>query len=350
MQPQDESRKTMTDPYSIIPYSPEYQDELLALSQFVWTTDPRINRSYLRWKHEQNPYMEGPVFYLAIYNDRVIGMRGLTGSCWESGGVAYRIPCFGDSATIPEHRKRGIMTLITRRSMQEIESQRHPYVFGLSSGEATSKAFLNAGALTVELPVTLVMNRIQYGHDKCGMCDPYSVHDPLEIDSNIWLDRKPQAKTMSTLVKRVKRDGRIRHIRDEIYFTWRFSNPLARYWFLYCIEAGELLGYMVIQRSIKDTKRVCSIVDCEALGSNICSKLLDVALKLGIAERIQAWPMDAAQAGDFRKRGFEEDRITFRHRALVGAAKGAADGWRLGARNLADPADWDMKMVFSDNF
>ncbi len=96
----------MSEEYTVVAYTPDYKENVLSLASYVWSTNPTLNLSYLKWKYESNPYMTAPVFYLALHKGQAVGMRGLMGSQWESGDESFTLPCFGDSATVPEGHRR----------------------------------------------------------------------------------------------------------------------------------------------------------------------------------------------------------------------------------------------------
>ena len=71
---------------------------------------------------------------------------------------------------------------------------------------------------------------------------------------------------MAELAERIGYDGRIRHVRDEQYFSWRFQNPLSEYRFLFW-DNGRLDGYLVLYRKVypPGNDELAYIVDWDAI-------------------------------------------------------------------------------------
>lgn len=348
----------MSEEYTVVAYTPDYKENVLSLASYVWSTNPTLNLSYLKWKYESNPYMTAPVFYLALHKGQAVGMRGLMGSQWESGDESFTLPCFGDSATVPEHRRRGLMKRITQAALEHIGAEHHTYAISLSAGKATRRAFLGNGAMMVDMPVTYTRdwNGVESRASK-GLIpnEPRLSHERVQVSRNVWLDGRPRPQAMARLVEQLPRDGRIRHARDEVYFSWRFDNPLCRYWFLYRETSGELEGYLVLQKSRKSKLEfLYNVVDCEALEPSTLPELLRAALSLGGAGRINVWPntLTGNLSDTLRDLGFYVRRDAFVYRILVGLTSGTQvpAEWRLGSRRLCDPANWDMRMIYSDNY
>lgn len=346
----------MSEEYTFVAYTPDYEEDLLSLASYVWSVSPALNQSYLKWKYESSPYTTAPRFYLALHQGRAVGMRGLMGSRWESGDESYELPCFGDSATAPEHRRRGLMTRITRAALEHMESDGHGCTISLSAGAATRKAFLANGAMMVDMPVTY--SRGWNGGEaqaskNPGPSEPRLSHQRLQVAPMIWLEDRPRPHAMAGLIERLPRDGRIRHVRDEAFFSWRFDNPLCRYWFLFRETSAELDGYLVLQKSHK-LEALYNFVDCEAVEPGILAELVRAALGLSGAGRINAWPnaLTGNLSDTLAELGFDLRQGDYEYRILVGATSRtqAPAEWRLGSQDLRDPANWDMRMIYSDNY
>ena len=108
--------------YRFTRYQPKYREEIVRLQTVLWGPDLVLNTAYLTWKYEQNPYLDEPLIYLALHNERVVGMRWLFGAQWEIGrsGQTVILPCAGDTTIAPDHRNRGLL----RQLLQFIQSDK----------------------------------------------------------------------------------------------------------------------------------------------------------------------------------------------------------------------------------
>src|SRR5262245_51186770 len=96
--------------YEVVPYRAALKPQIVSLQQHLWWGGAPINTAYLEWKYERNPYLPSPLLYVALYQGRVVAMRGLFGSCWEVGADSARhlVPCADDFVIAPAHRNRGL--------------------------------------------------------------------------------------------------------------------------------------------------------------------------------------------------------------------------------------------------
>ena len=170
---------------------------------------------------------------------------------------------------------------------------------------------------------------------------------------------------MAELVQRIRSDGRIRHIRDQRYFTWRFENPLCRYRFLFW-EDMRLEGYIVLRASVGRTnRRGISIVDWEATSPQIRLDLLRAATSWGNFEDLRTWSTTLSSEAKtaLQKAGFQvpddmmqrddiDDAMSQRANVLIKAVREDRQPtyWTVGARRLLELDNWDLRMVDSDRF
>ena len=96
----------MLDEYEVVTYRPEFRRQILQLQTYLWNPDTAVNSAHLRWKHENNPYLEEPRIYLVLHKGKVVAMRGFCGAKWEVGERGHRIvaPSSGDLVIAPDHR------------------------------------------------------------------------------------------------------------------------------------------------------------------------------------------------------------------------------------------------------
>src|SRR5262249_32601926 len=105
------------------------------------------SRDYLEWKYEQNPYIQGPIYYIARVNGRIVGMRGIYGTCWEHDRArqATVLPCADDWAVDTEFRNRGVASAIMREAVDDLAKGGYESVINTSGGRVTVVASLAAG-------------------------------------------------------------------------------------------------------------------------------------------------------------------------------------------------------------
>ena len=368
--------------YDIIPYDPGLKEQTAELQRHLWSGDAEVNIAYLEWKYERNPYGETPLIYVATSDGRVVGMRGMFGSAWEigAGSETFAIPCADDFVIAPNHRNRGLSSLIMRGALDDLACRGYEYVFSLSPGPVTLVTSLVSGWRRVgsmqpaerrgspdllrrchsrlsKAPVlwrvagTLV--RLSHARSPFRRLDCRGERRRPGQSGEICLEREPRIDAMVDLVRRLGHDGRVRHVRDERYLAWRFRNPLHEYRFLFCDDDG-LGGYLVLQAYRQDRSRGINIVDWEGTTCQIRGDLLRTAIEWGDFDQLNIWtatlPDEALtqlSAAAFvpapaRSSLHSPNVLVISTRQTVQEPDPT-----LAGRRLLDVAEWDMRMVYS---
>ncbi|MCL5884054.1 MAG: GNAT family N-acetyltransferase, partial [Deltaproteobacteria bacterium] len=243
----------MTSDYEIVRYQPSFKNEVVELQKHLWSPRSDLNASYLEWKYERNPYLDDPLIYLALCGGKVVGMRGMFGVRWEAGIPARTFPGIypDDFVIAPDHRNRGLMTKIMRTALNDLAEKGYPYVYNLSAGPVTLMASLamgwkNAGSFQPYHIPSARPERFQRVRETIrGMRFFWRFADKLPFrrrgerrqplqdllsrlprsirkgGSKMIVDRAPRPEDMATLVAKIDYDGRIRHVRDREYLSWR---------------------------------------------------------------------------------------------------------------------------------
>jgi acyl carrier protein/GNAT superfamily N-acetyltransferase len=369
--------------HRIIKYEPSYKQALAELTKGLWSSDIDLNLRYFAWKYENNPYTDTIHVYLAFHNDELVGMRGFYPSLWEAGLPPRCFPVLvaDDLLVREDHRNRGLVTRIMRAAYADLRESGTRFLFNLSGQTLTVLGSLSMGWRSIGMlkPMGLSSLRGRF-RNKLGAM-PYFwryanspiLKDPADKNQFARLDDArrrlsgsgstgpaivitdhPRPKEMATLVERIPYDGRIRHVRDESYFDWRFRNPLHDYRFLF---AGDetLDGYLVLKRLVDSKNRRVNIVDLEGIDGRVQEALLRDAVTTGAFVNLVSWTATTSDnlLSRLRALGFgpvdEESTALGCPCFLVRPTddRHLDDQWFLGETPLLDLSNWDIRMLYS---
>ena len=372
---------TLSD-YRILNYSPTHKRAVAEFQTALWSPDQELNLRYLDWKYEHNPYASDGRIYLAFYKDSLVGMRGFYGSWWEVGVPARRVSVLvaDDLLVHEDHRNRGLVAKIMQAAFKDLRGLEAQFLFNLSGSTLTVLNSIAMGWRSIGM--LKPMGRRSFGGGLLG-----AVRLQLRSLPYLWryaavaterhafarLDRAParlleatglkveistQARpnAMATLIGRIGYDGRLRHLRDHVYFDWRFRNPLCEYRFLY-VGGKELQGYLVLQRptnALHPSARV-NIVDLEAVSGYVQAALLKVAVTAGAFSELVIWTSTASgllleTLGALGFKPFDHEQAALgRPCFLVRPIDADQNGgeWRLDDVQLLDHRSWDIRMLYS---
>lgn len=373
----------MSNAYEIKSYHPAHKEQIALLQSHLWTRDASLAARYFEWKYEENPYLKEPLVYLAFQGSELVGMRGFYGAQWELGlrREVCSVLVADDLVISPEHRNRGLVTLIMKAAFEDLAKRGYRHVFNLSAGLVTVMGSLAMGwksAGTLD-PIGLrsgadYRRRLrQYMKERpffwryasspllhsAAERKPFARLDSmsrLRTNGSILLEREPRPDAMSELVLRLGHDGRIRHTRNREFFSWRFRNPMGIYRYLY-LGCSRLDGYLVLKCADPRAKErnIVKIVDLEAAQPKGRTQLLDVAIKWGRFVELFAWASTLPHdTGSFLSaKGFQPVELESRAHGcpcvLVRPVlpKPVDSDWVLGDRRLTDTANWDLRMIYT---
>jgi hypothetical protein len=370
-------------------YRPDLQRQVAELQKVFWGSSMKLNTAYLEWKYSRNPYTPEPLAFVAMHGSRLVGMRGIFGSCWEVGNRPDTIilPCTADTLIEPDFRGGSLYRELTDFMMAELCTRGYTHTISLSATPANYLISVmgmgyrpvgSLGIMTRRNPTATAgsklirqVNRFKFSStvQRVGMnarrALGLNVFSDLDRNAGsgsagagfpVILAEKPRPEAMADLVLRLNRDERIRHVRGRSYFSWRFENPRASYRFLYW-GSEHLSGYLVLQNT--KGKSPVNIVDWEASDPEVLTGLFRSALAWGQFPRIETWnaTLPSAKEELLRESGFsaiEDIPGTPRHygRFLLRTVGKVEDdrNWCLHGRQLLKLCNWDLRMIYSDGF
>ena len=396
--------------YQIVKYRPEFKSKLVNLQAHLWGQDQAVRAAYFDWKYNWNPYVDGIYIYLAFCNEKLVGMVGAYGVQWEIGDAGQSWPalCFADLIIIPDHRHGNLLQNLMSFALEDLSDTDYAYVFDLSAAPQLTLVLLMQGWRRVFIQtaqrethqattsgqgqknekrrswiasvyrqsrrysrrvpmLASTYHRLRGLFSRCAD-EPRSTFADLdrnagqrEANPYISLSKTSRPRAKAELVERIGTDGRIRHVRDEQYFSWRFQNPLSEYRFLFW-DDGRFDGYLALQ-----SKCACEadgwayIVDWEATNGRVWTDLLQAVIQLGNFDGLYIW--SETLSGD-AKEWLREAGFYFLNK--TGKVRNDSQGenifvkaicpaspqsrWVLNNQDLLDARNWDLRMIYSDAY
>jgi hypothetical protein len=382
----------LPDEYEIIQYRPEFKDQIVELQTYMWGPDLEKNAAFLKWKYHDNPYVDRPIIYLAVYQDQVVGMRGVFGTRWQIGRPPHLLNCVSDADGVvhPAHRRRGLLERMTMATLEDLAGSDNEYLVTLSANQMSGAAILKLGWCDVglletalwypkrrqgsgfrrfvrQLPVLPSLYRRLRHHKDRGSSGSRSPFDALDRNGArarrergvpVFSAPAPRPEAMAELHDRVDSGERLHHVRDPEFFAWRFRNPMSTYRFLF-YEESRLEGYLVLQASANQPDNGwVTIVDWEASSPQVRADLLRAATEWGNFGVLTVWTATLpdetrnllGECG-FRALGRAEDAV-YQKSLLLRTTRPTlvqAD-WVFANRRLLDMSSWDLRAIDSDDF
>jgi hypothetical protein len=376
--------------YRIVPYTPEHRDGVARLQRNLWRGSAARNAAYLDWKYDRGPLPERSFFLLVLFDGEVVGMRGEIAMRYEGGCPRHEFVATNSADLLvdPAHRDRGLNRELASALVAGLVERSMPYSFGWSAGPRPLEWLKRTGWVEVGSldshwtePATLA-TRVAYRAMRAAGLDgvpplmrryeylrPVDARDPASAlealpdlsksgrSGRITTASVPRPECMAELVARLGYDGRVRQVRDERWFAWRFADPFACNRFVF-VDGERLEGYLVVQARSHRPIDHTAIVDLEASDPLVLRDLLDTAVQRLAIDRLVVWSasFDLGTCAALAKHGFHpvprpksaaEPRAALLARRLPAAEVLSS---ALGSRSVESIDDWDVRMAYSDAY
>lgn len=385
------------DRYQVSLYQPEYRDQVLELLTPLWGSDFDLKSDYFKWKYEHNPYCDRPLFYITLFEEQVVGVRGSFGMRWQVGEPRCQIDCLEDADAVVhiDHRRKGLLKLMTLTMLEDLSNSRYVYDLTLSANEHSGASNLKLGWLNIGKNQTSVrikpweiskkdqfkgyVRRIPFLRHLYSWVksrktpsekrdqnqeerpttfhrlDQYIGEDKNREQGGISIQKVPRPAAMAELIENLPHDGRFGHLRDEEYFYWRYQNPRSTYRFLFS-GVDEIDGYLVIRSTFNARDGNVTIVDWEATDLRVRAQLLDRTIKMGKFQEIYVWSVSqkAEERHLLQQRGFfdiDSDNAQFQNYYvpdILIRPVNPDQGWVVAGRDLRELENWDLRAIHSD--
>jgi len=319
--------------------------------------DETRDRSLKRWdwQYLQNPNTDdsGPVIWIAVHDERVIGQLATMpfGMWW--GGRELRASAAMDFMVRTEARGRGVGVALSEAWVSHVD-------VGLGLGLAPSsyglfsKMFTDVGPVPAYLKI---LDASAVARRRWGRVGG-TVAAPL-IGAALVLMSKPVSSTGGVDVSATSTFSdeyddlwcRVRDSygpivrRDAAYLTWKYSQcPFRRYRVLAARTGGALSGFVVIRSEGEPSFRRGIIVDllCDTADVSTQDALIEAALsefRAGGAARAETYCFNDSVAKSLRRHGFRRGRTNIQYCV----AHRHVSSWPLSRR-----ADWSLMLGDGD--
>lgn len=371
--------------YEIIRYEEKYNDEICEFQKPLWTADSNLNKNYFKWKYFENPVSESPKIYLVLRAGKLIAFRGLQDMHWQIGGTPNHFIALSsmDLHIQEDHRNKGIYTNLMNFVLRDLNEMGYRYIFNFSAGTVNLLNSLAMGWKSIgEIHTMKMTKQIQRNEpgpikfarrilwktgaaqrlkDLLGITQSTNrIHhrSKTEPQSRLVVEDRPKPKDMATLVKDLVPINKITLIRDETYFSWRYSNPMSKYIFLYLYDEG-LKGYLVLGNNglLIGDYETYNIFELEAANSQIKIELLNHLIKIMDFGTISVWErmLDQDCIDYLITQGFIEGNLRksvkdFTQTILIKSLGKDNNRCEYKSLNLLDSQNWDLKMTYVHDY
>jgi acyl carrier protein/GNAT superfamily N-acetyltransferase len=375
--PPVDSSHAADDAYEFARASAADVPDIARLQTHLWSPDPDLNARRYRWKYEQACLESERLVSLVRHTGRAVGMRGFCMSRWEGGGTVHGLYTADDLVIEPEHRGRGLFERLHAIAYTELARRGCRFVLSLSALHVTRTKLLARGGRDIgtlapigrihllgrlrdatsgalaRLPLLWrLAERLPHRHSARAS---FALLERSQ-GPKVRVEAAPRPTEMAALIRQLPFDGRIRMVRDERFFAWRFLDPLHEYRFAYVDRDAHLAGYLVLERALSPYANQCRInlIDWEAEDVLTAAELLEAVVSTGAIDELVTWSaaLDSEKRRIATRLGFVAVDAGQTARGLPTVVvyplvTADEEAFVLSGRSALDHAHWDMRPVYT---
>ncbi len=256
--------------------------QLVELMQFLWGEDEQANRSYFKWKYEDNPYTEIPLGVVALSNEQVVGFRGYFAMQYQITGLNQKLTILnpGDTVVHPDYRRMGLSVRMGELAARELSAQ-YRIMLNTTSTSVSLPGYLRMGFQPVT-PKTYhsryrVTGLLSYILKYRDPSPPRRDWTSPAMVGEIMVADEPRPDEMASVIEMQRHDQKKLEVyQDQAFFQWRYQNNKNHYRFYYDLQGGSTKGYVVIRLS--PNHRRGYIVDSGAIEPASIERILQVII------------------------------------------------------------------------
>ncbi|MGH7889563.1 MAG: GNAT family N-acetyltransferase, partial [Thermodesulfobacteriota bacterium] len=272
--------------HEILRFSDDFEnhiDQIARLKTINWGLDFDVFRSYVKWNYIDRPHSIPPIIYFVRAGDKIVAMAGVYESTWriKDAPAHFSALCSADVLILEEYRNKGIYGKMTDFVLEDLERMGVQHFFSFNATPLNAMISLSRGWKSVG-QIKIMKKQFQTIESRAMslvkiLAGPYTRkllrksgiggllkrrernnsqridmirHNPgTQLPPRVTIDDKPKPAEMALLVNSTLPENKITQVRDEMFFRWRYNNPLSKYLFLYWHD-DRLKGYLVLQSHI----------------------------------------------------------------------------------------------------
>lgn len=294
-----------------------YQDHdergVLSLLDRALGGGPAGERSpeFFRWKHLENPFGRSFMTVAVADDGDVIGFRAFMRWRFRAGDATVRAVRAVDTATHPDHQRRGVFSRLTGLALDRLSSEAD-LIFNTPNGKS-GPGYLKLGWLAVgTLPVAVrVRHPVAVGRARGGrrQGEQEPFRPPPPVTAARAVDVLADTAGVARLLERVVLPERsLATLRSVDYLHWRYGRaPLLDYRAVAERRQGELAGVAIFR--VRPRGRLWETTVAEVLVADddgaVASRLLRKVVAAARVDHLTcSFPDRSAARRAARRRGF----------------------------------------------
>lgn len=241
---------------NVEPYRAAYKQQVVELLGHIWKgTTFEERKTRFEWRYEQNPFTDQPVAFVAVKNERVVGLRAFTVQRLTVADASFLACSPSDAIVHPDARRQGVFTAMTREALRALEESDISMYLNLSSNEKSTPGYLKLGWVSVRPKRYLyrpfmtalipeVIGRSRAPSQTMPVVQRHKAGGEFQLTETVHGDE---------LAACGSRCDYLQNQRSEAFYRWRYERAHKQFQILYYRNKAALDGYFIL-RSLRNSR------------------------------------------------------------------------------------------------
>ncbi len=295
--------------YKIKRYSPTYKPQIIELLNGMWSEyEKSVRNELFQWRFEENPY-EKPVMFIAVDKEKVVGFRSFISQIFIREGKKYLAFSPTDTIIHRQYRRKGIISALNDKCIMELNR-----IY-----KDQSIILINTSTSKPSMPVYLKqhwqksngLRRFYFKYSLLNYLKYFTVTNKnrkrsksvilIQKKYTIEITSEIKSNELSEFNNQIRNPKRWTNIRDEKFFSWRYSFEPEKFLCTYCYFDKKLQGYIILKHT---TEAKGSIDQFEAINDKVFRIMLRAVIKYSKIPQVRSYAFLPEEKKLLKKNGF----------------------------------------------
>ena len=247
----------ITSEINVKEYSPKHKASIIALLGYLLKGLNETERMELfEWRYERNPYQKKPIIFLAFSGDLLVGFRAYIIQYFFISDKKITVISPADTIIHPEYRRRGLISLLNKHSLDVIYSEypRDSILLNTTTSKHAMPTYLKFDwypcsnknkVYGYRFTLFNILKTLLKIDENSNKVDKISFSNAGLI---FEVTKKINKNNILEFIKANREKYKFTNIRDEFFFDWRYSYERDKYFLILCYLNKTVVGYTILKK------------------------------------------------------------------------------------------------------
>ena len=212
----------------------------------------------LIWRYESNPFDRSPAIFIASHKNTITGFRGFILQWFVLNDTQYNGFIPADAIVHPSYRRLGVFSQLNTSVISHLQSRfnKQGFILNLTSNKMSRPGNLKQGwqptngcrMIFYRVSIRNYLRSLVFKNKtRIGISNLNIQQDNIKFE----FSNAARTRDLALFWEKHRTYGKITVLRNEEYYSWRYSAPGSGYVFFYAMHQEKMEGYLVLRKGKK---------------------------------------------------------------------------------------------------